>query len=199
MTTNIYILKADGSIFGTKVSELFKQLKTYPTLNKAISLSSSEDYEHPLQTISIEHTSYERFNIQLSTDFPCPEFHSLVEIIRKRKLQWAIICISVFTGNSLMWKGDFDYFCDYFFNDMWKNFTNNHALPMPTTQSQSNVTIEELKEENNAMQTANGYPISAYQVSEPQFIYQPYVSTRPQLKKKITFPSHNSYFCNRQQ
>ena len=53
------------------------------------------------------------------------------------------------------------------FSDLWKNFTNNHALPMPTTQSQSNVTIEELKEENNAMQTANGYPISAYQVSEP--------------------------------
>ena len=164
--TNIYIIKADGSNFGTRVSEFLKLLKTYPTVSKPISLSSSEDFDHPLPNILVDHRSFDRFSIQLSTDYPCPEFSELIDLVRKRKLQWAIICVSVYSQGSILWRGDFDYFCDNFFSNLWKNYYNPQSLPSPSSGTKTKVTIEEVEDGSTHTPAAGSYPISAYQVSQ---------------------------------
>lgn len=170
--TNIYILKADGTVAGTKIGELLREFKTYPILGKVLSLSSSEDYDHPIRNVEVEHKIYDRYSIQLSTDFPCPEFYELAEFIRKKKLQWAIICVTVFHQGSILWRGAFDYFCNNLLSGLWRNYT----VPFPPSlesgdneqgingRNQS-VIIEEVPDENKTNYTEQSYPISAYQVS----------------------------------
>ena len=149
--TNIYIFNSDGSLFGKRVSELCKQFKTYPILAKSVSLSSSEDFDHPLRNLQIDHIKYNRFIIHLSTNYPCPEFQDLLDLVKRRRLEWAIIAISVYTDSKLIWRGDFTYFCQYVFPYMWKNYCSPDLRSLEcgnSKQTNSNVSIEDLNEEN---------------------------------------------------
>ena len=138
--TNIYIRYLNSDIAFPSIVQLLDRLKSYPTFPDGFSLEGGENQDYPVQFITVRGKRCDRLYIELTVQYPCPEFSELYRALDRKHLNWLIHHITVYdSADEPHYFFNLDEFFHNFFPLLWNhdmlpspNFITSYSLPSPS-------------------------------------------------------------------
>ena len=165
--SNIHINYLNNSTAFPTITQFLQRIKSYPAFPDGFSLEGGENQEYPVQYIIARGIRCDRLYIELTVQYPCPEFRELYTALDKKHLNWLIHHIIVYDfADEPHYYYNLDEFIHKVFPFLWRR-SSLSALPQPNfiNTSLPDSSVEEVPWNHDMLPSPNF--ITSYSLPSP--------------------------------